>query len=318
MQRDLYEALGVKRGASDDEIRKSYRKLARKYHPDLNPEDKGAEERFKEVAVAYEVLSDSKKRKNYDEFGDDALNPNFDAERAKQYRQWGGSGARWSPAGGPGAGRSPFGGGVNLEDLFGDLFNARGGGFGRAGRVRGNDITSKMEIHLLEALRGTKVTFRIQGVERGDLSTVTVTVPAGVADGDKIRLAGKGEPGLGGAPPGDLLLMVAVKAHPQLTRRGDDLVMTLPITVPEAVLGASVSVPTLDGEVTVKVPPRSQTGQKLRLKGKGARNRKAKKSGDLMLVLEVRAPDDGEDELDEAAKALEEHYASDVRANLKL
>jgi DnaJ-class molecular chaperone len=317
MKRDLYESLGVLRSATEDEIRKAYRKLARQFHPDLNPGDKSAEERFKEVAVAYEVLGDAAKRKNYDEFGEEALNPSFDAARA---REWARSRRSRQRAGAARRQASPFGGagGFDIDDLFGSLFGARGG-FGRATSIRGNDIESTMEIGLLDALRGTKVTFRISGGGSAeDASTVTVSVPPGVADGDRIRLAGKGEPGLGGAPPGDLLLRVKVAPHPTLAREGDDLVMTLPVTVPEAVAGATVSAPTLDGQVRVKVPRRSQTGRKLRLRGKGVKNRKTEKAGDLILVLEVRAPDDGGTELDDAVKALESHSKRDVRAGLKL
>lgn len=377
--RNLYEALGVTRSATEDEIRKQYRKLARKYHPDLNQDDKEAEERFKEIAVAYEVLIDPEKRKNYDEFGDDALNPNFDADKARQYAQWQGSGG--GAPGGFGGGGFGGGGGVDLSDLFGDLFGGgagRGGGFSRARRVRGQDIESKLKIGLLDALRGTKVKFRLSGHQtcpecrgsgqqneksspcsachgtgqqsigggplpltgpcqvcggtgrsRGptcpkchgtghieEPSTITVTVPPGVDNGSRIRLSGKGEPGLGGAPSGDLFLVVEVTDHPRLSRDGDDLTMKLPITVPEAVLGANVSVPLFEGEVNVKIPPGSQSGQKLRLRGKGAPKRKGG-AGDLILILDVRLPTESSSKLEKAAKSMEKLYEEDVRAKVR-
>lgn len=386
MKRDLYEALEVQKNASEDEIRKQYRKLARKYHPDLNPGDSEAEERFKEVAVAYEILSDPQKRKNYDEFGDEALNPNFDPDKAREYAKWQKS-RSWSNRA---HGADPFsGGGVDISDLFGDLFGraggrrsaGRSGGFGRAAKVRGNDVESTLKIGLLEAVRGTKVKFRLSGHQscpdcrgtgqqndqtstcpschgtgqqsigggpmpltgacqtcggsgrtpgpacpkcsgRGvveEPSTVTVTVPPGVDDGSRIRLSGKGEPGLGGGPPGDLYLVVDIKPHKQITRSGDDLQMPLPITVPEAVNGATVTVPMVtEGEARVKVPPGSQSGQKLRLRGKGVPKRKGGEAGDLILVLEVRLPTRGGDALKSAADAMADFYDDDPRAELRL
>jgi molecular chaperone DnaJ len=377
MKRDLYEILEVSRSASDDEIRKSYKRLAKKYHPDLNPGDKTAEERFKEVAVAYEVIHDPARRKSYDEFGETALNPNFDPDRAREYARWQHAG----PGAPPGAGSSPFGG-VDFSDLFADFFGRGRGGanaWSRARQIHGQDIESSLRINLIDALRGSKVNFRLTGSEgcadckgtgaqpgqtkvcpicdgsgqqrmsgpfsvttrcsacggtgrspgppcptcggRGSVSTesvVTVNVPAGIKDGAKIRLAGKGEPGLGGAPPGDLFLKVEITPHPRLTRDGDDLVMTLPVSVPEAVLGASITVPLINGEVNVKVPPRSQTGQKLRLRSKGAPKGRGKGSGDMILVLEVQTPTSNSKELDQLAESLKKFYPQNVRADLKL
>lgn len=380
MHKDLYEILGVSRSAGEEEIRKAYKNLARKYHPDLNQNDKDAEERFKEVAVAYEVLHDQNKRKNYDEFGEDALNPNFDPERAREFarfRQRGGQGFAGGPAG------SPFGGSVDFGDLFSELF---GGGrgrtknpWGRARRVKGSDMESSMRISFLDAIRGTKINFTLSGGETCEAcggigrkqeenrpcptcngtgqqtmtaplnmnaacrtcggsgrasgppcpscggkgavnssSIVTVTVPPGIKDGAKIRLAGKGEPGLGGGPSGDLYLKVEVIPHSYLERDGDNLIMTLPVTVPEAVRGAIVTIPLIEGEAKVKVPPRSQTGQKLRLRSKGAPKGRNKGAGDLILELEVRAPTSKSEELDQKIAELEEFYEEDIRAELKL
>lgn len=382
MQRDLYEILGVSRSADEDEIRKAYKKLARKYHPDLNQGDKEAEERFKEVAVAYEFLGDKDKRKNYDEFGADALNPNFDPDRAREFSRFRTQGGGGYP---PGMGGNPFGGsGSNIDfgDLFSDLFGGGRGGrnaWSRARQVRGQDIRSSMRIGLLDSLRGSKVNFRLSGSEScpacggaghqkegsstcpicdgsgqqkmsgpftvtgrcsacngtgrtpgppcthcngqgrvSSSSVVTVTVPPGIKDGAKIRLSGKGEAGLGGGPPGNLYLQVEILPHPKLEREGDDLIMKLPITVPEAVLGAKVKVPLITGEVTVTLPPRSQLGQKLRLRGKGAPKPGGKNAGDMILVLEVVSPSSESKELDQVAKSLEKFYIDDVRADLKL
>lgn len=382
MHRDLYEVLGVSRSADEEEIRKAYKKLARKYHPDLNPGDEEAENRFKEVAVAYEVLGDSQRRKNYDEFGEDALNPNFDPEKAREYAQWRQGAARGAPGGPGGPAGAPFGGGADFSDLFSEIFGGERGGrsaWARARQVRGSDVESTMRIGLVDALRGTKVNFRLRGAEpcpscggtgrrneeartcpacngtgqqqmsgpfnmtttcrtcggsgrapgppcptcqgRGSVqrdSTVTVTVPPGVKEGAKIRLAGKGEPGLGGGPPGDLYLRVEVTPHPVLHREGDDLYMTLPISVPEAILGASVTVPLINGEARVKVPPRSQSGKKLRLRGKGAPKGEGKAAGDLILEIDVRAPTSKNKELDRIAESLKKFYDRDVRADLKI
>lgn len=378
MKRNLYDALEVSQTASEDEIRKNYRKLARKYHPDLNQDDKDAEERFKEIAVAYEYLSDKEKRKNYDEFGEEALDPNFDPARAREFKRWRGARATGSSR----YGGSPFQGGVDISDLFSDLFGRSGGrgGFNRAHKVRGSDVESKVRIPLLDSLRGTKVKFKLTGLQsckecqgtgqqveestpckachgtgqqnigggplpltgpcqvcggsgrtrgpacthcsgRGAVeepSTITVTIPSGVDNGAKIRLTGKGEPGLGGSPSGDLYLKVEVTPHPKLTREGDNLIVKLPVTIAEAILGATVSVPLFDGEAKVKVPAGSQSGQKLRLKGKGAPRRKGKEAGDLILILDVRLPKNGGNALEEAAKAMEPLYDDDVRADLKL
>ncbi len=380
MQRDLYEILGVSRSADNEEIRKAYKKLARKYHPDLNQGDKEAEERFKEVAVAYEFLGDTDKKKNYDEFGEDALNPNFDPEKAREFARWRGRGGGGPP---PGMGGNPFGNGnIDFGDLFSDLFGGGRGGrnaWSRARKIRGQDTESAMRIGLIDSLRGSKVNFRLSGAEacascggtgqqkegsgpcpicdgsgqqrmsgpftvtgrcsacngtgrapgppcpechgQGRVSrssVVTVTVPPGIKEGAKIRLSGKGEAGLGGGPPGDLYLSVEVIPHPKVKRDGDDLIMTLPITVPEAVLGATVTVPLIAGEVNVKIPPRSQSGNKLRLRGKGAPKPDGKNAGDMILILEIQAPSSASKELDQTAESLRKFYENDVRADLKL
>jgi molecular chaperone DnaJ len=374
MKRDLYEALEVPRTATEDELRKQYRKLARTYHPDFNPGDKSAEERFKEISVAYEILSDPKKRQAYDEFGEASLAQGFDPDRAREHARWQRA-AAWSSAG-------PGGADVDIHDLFSNLFGRGGGraGASRARQIRGADLESTVRLGLPEALRGTQIKLKITGRTscpacqgsgqrngerrpcpachgtgqriasggphplRGrcpecggsgrtsgptcpkcgglgvveEPTTISVNVPAGVDDGSRVRVAGKGEPGIGGGPAGDLYLTVEVVPHPWLTREGDDLTMVLPVSVPEAVLGATVAVPLVDGEAHVKIPPGSQSGQKLRLKGKGAPRPKASGAGDLLLVLEVRLPDEGGEALQRAAESMKPLYVRDLRAGMKI
>jgi DnaJ-class molecular chaperone len=258
MPRDYYEVLGVKRDASDDEIKKAYRKLARQHHPDRNPGDKQAEKLFKEVQEAYDVLSDKTKRANYDRFG-------F--------------------AGGPGGGRGPFpgggagGGGFEFQNVdpsaFADILRqfGMGGGegavdmeelLGRRSRGRGRrarpaeDVEHEVRVPFTTAALGGRVTLSVDGHE------IEVKVPAGIEDGKKLRLAGQGPGG------GDLLLRMHVEPHPYFRREGNDLILEVPLSVAEAVLGAKVDVPTLDGgRLSVKVPPGTSSGSRLRLRGKG-------------------------------------------------
>lgn len=290
--RKLYDVLGVSPDASHDDIRRAYRKLARQYHPDRNPGDAAAERRFKEVNAAHEVLSDPEKRKLYDDFGEDALRAGFDAERARAWRQAGGQG----PMGG-------FGVDFDMGDIFEELF---GGGF-RAARA-GRTVQSEITVDFLTAARGGERELRF-----ADGRTLTVRIPPGVRDGESLRLRGQGEPGPGG--PGDLVLTVRVAPHPIFRREGDDLHLVLPVTISEALLGATVEVPTLEGVVKLKVPPGSQSGRRLRLRGKGI-SRRGRPAGDLYAELSVRVPDAVDDRVLEAAKALDGAYASDVRAEL--
>ena len=293
--RKLYDVLGVPPDASRDEIRRAYRKLARQYHPDRNPGDAEAERRFKEVNAAHEVLSDPDKRKLYDEFGEDALRAGFDPERARAWRQYGGRGP--GPTGG-------FGPDFDMGDIFEELF---GGSFrgARAGRT----IQSEITVDFHTAARGGERELRF-----ADGRSLTVRIPPGVRDGESLRLRGQGEPGPGG--PGDLVLTVRVSPHPVFRREGDDLHLVLPVTVSEAVLGATVEVPTLDGSVKLKVPPGSQSGRRLRLRGKGV-HRRGRPAGDLYAELSIRVPEVVDDRVRQAVAALDEAYASDVRADLQ-
>jgi len=368
-QRDLYEVLGVPRTASAEDIRKAYRKLARRCHPDVNPGDKAAEERFKEISVANDVLSDPDKRKLYDEFGPEALQAGFDAARARAYAAGGGPAGPEFDVGGVGR----F---ARFEDLFGDLF----GHAGRGAAQPGADAEAEVEIDFLDAIRGTTAQIAVQRSEacarcagsgsepgsgsscgecggsgqvrvgRGPIDFVrscprcggagrvagrpcttcagrgetahperlSVRIPAGVDTGSRIRVAGKGAPGRGGAPAGDLYIVVRVRPHPLLERRGADLYLDLPVTIGEAALGATITVPTPDGPLRVRVPPGSQSGKHLRVRGHGVPPLKTGQRGDLYLRLMVQVPVDQNETLREALRTIESAYGRDPRSDLRL
>jgi molecular chaperone DnaJ len=384
-EKNLYEILGVRSDASPEDLKRAYRRLARRYHPDVNPGDKGAEEKFKEVNAAFEILSDPRKRKLYDEIGFDAARIGWDPDKAESYRRW-----RDAQAGGFTAGVRSGVFDFDLGDLFSDLFGRRDSGFvgfdtplggtgGHWGREEGEDLGVSVEISLAEAVRGTtreisfsrpaacgvcqgsgvvasrgkrpcpdcrgtgrvgtlrgSVTYRGtcpscagRGVAPGEAcrscggSGVTqanarlqVKIPAGIADGGKVRLAGQGAAGRRGGPPGDLYLEVRVRAHPLVRRDGDDLHMKLPITVGEAVGGATVALPTFDGPVSLKIPPGSQSGSKLRLKGKGVPHLRGGGRGDLYVEIQVVVP--GGARARELAEKLDRLYPEDVRQGLTL
>jgi curved DNA-binding protein len=320
-QRDLYDILGVPRTASADEVKSAYRKLAKKYHPDRNPGDKAAEEKFKEVTAAADVLTDPKRRSLYDEFGADSLRSGFDPAKAEQYRQWKSHGA---PQGG-----MPFDFGdferVNVGDFgafdFGSLFEDLFGGAGRAGAggrgtrrygaMAGSDAEAEIEVELQEAVRGGERDLRVGG------KTLRVRIPPGVTDGSSIRLSGQGSPGANGGAAGDLYLRVRLREHPLLRRDGRDLTMDLPVTVPEAALGAEVTIPTFEGPVRLRVPAGAQSGTQLRLRGKGLPDLKGGARGDLYAVVKIVLPEATE-RLGEAVKPLAELYKGDPRAGLTL
>jgi len=334
-KRDYYEVLGVAKNASDDEIKKAYRKLAMKYHPDRNPDDKAAsEDKFKEAKEAYEVLSDGDKRAAYDQFGHEGVNPQ----------------------GGPG-GFGGFGGGAggfDFSDIFEGIFGgAAGGGRGRSNVYRGADLRYNLEITLEEAARGTDTRIRIPTLEECETchgsgakpgtepttcptcqghgqvrmqqgffsiqqtcprcqgsgkiiaepcsachgqgrvkkhKTLSVKIPAGVDEGDRIRLAGEGEAGVNGGPPGDLYVMVHLKAHALFKRDGDNLHCEMPVSFVTAALGGEVEIPTLDGHAKLKVTPETQTGQVLRLRGKGIKGVRSNSPGDLFCHVVVETP----------------------------
>ena len=311
MAKDLYAVLGVAKDADEETIKKAFRKFAVKYHPDKNP-GKANEQRFKEVNQAYEVLGDKKKRALYDEFGEESMSPNFDAERARVVRQYGG-GFRPGRGGAGGPGGPGFdvqeifgnaGGNVEFGDLFGDLFSrARGGGGGGGGRARqarGQDIESAVTIDFVSAVKGTTLE-----LQRG-ANTVQVRIPPGANEGSRMRIPGQGGEGFGGGPAGDLIVTVHVTPHPHFRREGDDLHLEVPITIGEAYRGEKIKIPTPDGEVAVKVPPRSQSGQLIRLRGKGV-TRKGKEPGDLYVKLIVHVPTEEDAEVAKAVEVLAAH-----------
>jgi molecular chaperone DnaJ len=390
-EKDLYAALGVPRTAPIAEIKKVYRKLARKYHPDVNPGNKEAEERFKQISEANDILSDPEKRKLYDEFGMIGVQSGFDADKARAYREQA-QGWEGASRGAGGGGRQGFAGYTNFEDVFGDIFGGDGGregafrdgGFHEGGfreaAARGADAEYELEIGLLDALRGLSTTITIQrpevcptcagsGADPGSATTcpeckgqgrirvgqgpvefmrtcprcggvgkvstkpcptcggagqkvttekLNVHIPPGVDNGSRVRVAGKGGPGHAGAPPGDLYIRVKVRPHPLLERRGHDLYMDLPVTVSEAMLGASIEVPTLETTVRVRVPAHSQSGRQLRVRGHGAPQLRGKERGDLYLKLVVHVPDRDTPEAAEAARTLDAVYTHNPREGLRL
>jgi len=317
--KDYYEILGVKREASEDQIRQAYRKLARKHHPDLNPGDKAAEEKFKEINEANEVLSDPEKRKRYDQLGANWR----DGAEFTPPPGWGQvnvefgdlrdifGGAAGTAAGGPGGAFSDF-----FEMLFGGSRDAGAAESRRArprGRTRGQDAEAEMEIALEDAHRGGRHRIMMQAVRacptcngtgmvngaacatcRGtgqviSPKTIDVNIPPGARAGSVIKLPRQGQPGMGGGEPGDLFVKLQLKPHPTFTVTGDDLTVDVPITASEAVLGATIEVPTIDGKAEMKVPAGSQSGQRLRLRGQGL-NKRGGGRGDLYVRLKVVVP----------------------------
>ncbi len=324
---DLYNRLGVARTASQDEIRKAYRRLARKHHPDVNPGNQGAEARFKEISTANDVLSDEKKRAAYDEFGDAALRSGFDPEKAREHQRWQAQGGPGSAGGenpfdGAGAG-SPFGGAGHPGGFDFDLGDLLGFRQRRSGPTPGDDIIARADLDLAQALAGIELQVDVPaatppGTPPGKPATrrVTVRIPAGADHGSRLRVPGLGQPGHKGGPPGDLYIETHLRPHPYFRREGLDLYLTLPVTLDEAYLGATLEVPTPEGQVKLKVPPRSQTGQRLRLRGKGVR--KDNTTGDLYADLQVRLPEVEDPAFVEAVLAAKGAYKTPVRQGISL
>lgn len=285
--RDLYAELGVSRDADSQAIKKAYRSLAQQHHPDRNKDDAQAEERFKQISTAYSVLSDDSRRRSYDEFGEIALDPNFDPEQAR--RGAGGFGGGFS---------SPFGAGESFQTNaeFGSLFEQLFGAGGRSRSPqpqRGAHLETRLELDFAEAIAGCEKRVEVERVadDGGRRNQkLTIRIPAGVEDGGRIRLAGKGSPGSNGGPPGDLLAKIRVRPHPYLSRDGNHLSMEVPISVVEAIKGAEIEIPTLDGRVTLKVPAGTHSGTRLRLRGKGVPKTKDRAPGDLYVTVAIRVP----------------------------
>ncbi|MEO3875564.1 DnaJ C-terminal domain-containing protein [Nonomuraea sp. B12E4] len=276
-RRDFYEVLGVGRNAGADEIQRAYRKLVRAYHPDVN-KDPGAEDRFKEIAEAYSVLSDPEARRRYDAFGPDFRQVPPDVDPA----EWARAGAGAGTSGGRRPARPEdygFGPGIDVEDLFGGMFGGR-----RWGPVPGADQEAELTLTVEEAYHGGRRGLTLPGGRRLD-----VTIPAGVTNGQRIRLAGQGGHGSQGARPGDLHLIVRIAGHPRYRVEGRDLHAALPLTPWEAALGATVAVGTPGGEAKVKVPPGTSTGRRLRLRGRGMPNPRGA-AGDFFAEVRIVVP----------------------------
>lgn len=286
LDKDFYKILGVSKGVSDAELKKVYRKLAKENHPDLHPGDSKAEARFKDISEAYDVLSDKKQREEYD------------AVRAM------GGGARFQ-AGGPG-------GAGGFEDVFSNLFGGGGfqsagfpgfGGFGGGGfgPQRGQDLTTTSTVDFIDSIKGTTLKIGIGG------ESVSVKVPAGIQDGQKLKVAGKGQASPNGGPKGDLVVTVKVRNHPVFTRDGDNVRVTVPITIAEAILGATIQVPLLgEAPVKLKVAPGTPNGRALRVKGKGVQ--RPGKEGDLLATVEIAVPS----HVNDKAKELIEKFNSEL------
>ena len=304
-KRDYYEVLGVQKGASDDELKKAYRKLARKYHPDLNKDNPEAADKFKEVNEAYEVLSDKEKRAKYDHFGFAGVDPCF----------------------GGGAGAGGFGSWADIlesirrgEGAFGSNWDFNGAGAsGFAGRQprprKGQDMNVTLNVTFEEAFSGTekRVTVRVPG--RADSEMLTVKVPAGAVDGGRLRFRGKGAPGESGGEAGDLLVTTRIQNHPYFKRDGADVLIDVPVNVAEAALGASVVVPAPDGtKVRVKVPAGTQDQTVMSVRGKGAPKVKGSGNGDLKITIKVQVPKSMNPQQQKAMEAFLEASPDDVRS----
>ncbi|MEN9955684.1 MAG: hypothetical protein RLY34_491 [Actinomycetota bacterium] len=280
--KDFYKVLGVAKDVSEAELKKTYRKLSRKYHPDTNPGDAKAEAKFKEISEAYSVLSDSKERAEYDQMRAMGPGPRFDS----------GAGGQQYPGGFQGS--ANMGGG--FEDVFANLFG--GGGFNR-GPQRGADLSMSTTLDFIDGVKGTQLKVRLGSGE------TTIKIPAGVQDGQKIKIAGKGQASPNGGPAGDLIISVTVKSHPVFARDGMNLRVTVPVTFAEAVIGATIQVPTLGGDpVKLKVAPGTPNGRVLRVKGRGVVTPKGE--GDLLATVEIAVPSHISDKAKKALEAFEE------------
>ena len=303
MASDPYQVLGVPRSASADEIRKAFRKLAKANHPDTHPDNKAAEEKFKQVSAAFDILGDAPKRKKFDAGEIDADG----RETFGGFQRGQGGGGPWGPPPGGGFGGAGQGAsfeGVDLGDILGEMFGGRGGGRGpQSGgqgggfggfAQRGADVRARMDIDLEDSIKGAK-----RRIAFSDGRTIDVTIPKGAQDGQTLRLKGQGSPGRAG--PGDAFIELNIAPHPTFRREGDVLVMDVPVTVYDAVLGGKAEAPTPDGPVTLTIPKGANTGTRLRLKGRGLSDAKGQR-GDLFARLVVVLPDTPDADLDAVAE----------------
>lgn len=338
MAGDYYTVLGVKRSADAGEIKKAYRKLARKFHPDVNPDNPDAETKFKEIQEAYAVLSDVEKRKQYDTFGRVEGGPDAGFDPFRQ------GSSSWRDAGGVqfdfgNAGSAP-GGFQDLGDLFGDLFGGRSKGRPQARPKRGADQELEVEIDFEDAVRGTAVTIPVQRQVRCSqcggsgntgaavcptchgagvlISTerLRVKIPEGVAERQKVRVAGKGADGGMGGKAGDLFVRVRVRPHRFFVRQGNDIHTTVPLTFPEAYRGAEIEIGTVHGAVRAKVPPGTNSGRTFRLRGKGVRNTKTRAYGDHLYTVQIVVPKVMSPAGEDTARSVAELYQENPRKDL--
>jgi DnaJ-class molecular chaperone len=282
LSRDPYEVLGVKKDSSQADIQKAYRRLAKKLHPDLNPGNQAAEEQFKEASAAYDLLSDAEKRAKFDRGEIDASGS--ERPRHGYYRDF--SGGESSNPYASDAGFADF---ADADDILSEIFGR--GGRSRM-RMRGSDVHYRLSLDFLDAVNGAR-----RSVTLPDGSVLDVTIPPGTRDGQILRLRGKGRPGIGDGPPGDALIEIEVQPHPLFTREGDDIYLDLPISLRDAVLGAKMKVPTPTGSVTMTIPKWTNTGKKLRLKGKGVPRADGSR-GDEYVTLKIVLPEKPDPELE--------------------
>jgi DnaJ-class molecular chaperone len=324
MAEDYYKVLGVRRDASQAEIQKAYRELARKYHPDMNPNDKTAKKKFQQVQRAFDVLNDAEKREMYDRYG-------------SSFETMGAGGPRAGPSwgGGPGAGPGGFGPeGFDFSQFFGERFGEEAaGGFGdvfsqfrraaggkarrpaSAAPRRGADIHHELQIPFQTSITGGEVQLALRR-QSGKTETIAVKIPAGIEDGKKIRVRGQGEPGPRGGTAGDILITIRVAAHPCFQRRGNHLHVQVPVTLAEAALGAKVDVPSPRGTVSLSIPAGSSSGTKLRLKGHGATPKNGP-PGDLLAEIQIVLPKDLGDADRQMIEEFGRRHAQDPRAKLR-
>jgi len=344
-KKDYYGILGVKKSASADDIRKAFRKLARKHHPDVNPGDKSAEEKFKAISEANDVLSDPKKRKIYDQLG--FYSDNIDPATAEAYaRAGGGTGSGYGgfsggypggyPGGGQGSGNQrevhfdfgnfDFGGGQaggqrggGFRDIFSGIFGG-GAAPAEAGPMGGTDLEYQVTVPFWTAIRGGNLKLDIQRPDaKGRMTSepVEFRIKPGTRDGQRIRLAGKGNPGMRGASAGDLYLVVHIEPHPVFRREGDDIYITLPVMPWEAALGAKIEVPTIDGRAQLRVPPGTQSGQKLRMRDKGVPSATREgQTGDEIVEIKIVVPQVQDVRAKELWQQLQKMHPEDPRKEL--
>jgi len=313
-QRDYYETLGVKRSASQEEIKRAYRRLAKKYHPDRNPDDPSAERKFKDVQQAYGVLSSPDKRAQYDRFGEAGVGQWTAGQRGQKVYEWGANSSinlddledLMSAFGGSGSRRA---------SVFDQFFSGFRGGPGRAAAPqRGADETGRISLSFDQAIHGAVVTVQLRSKDDGPNETLEVKIPAGVQDGQKIRVSGRGHPGRGGGPPGDFYLVCSIQPHPYFRRDGADIYVDIPVTVTEASLGAKIEVPAIDGHLTLTLPPGTPSGAKLRLKGRGVSKPGRDERGDQYVVIKIVPPEQLTEEQRRLLEQLHERDQSDPRS----